>query len=74
MVAHTCKLIAGKLRQGHYEFEASLGYIVKVCLQREERKEGEGKGKRGGDRTGKAGGGGDTFSLDTREAEVSGRL
>lgn len=70
MVARTCKLTAGKLRQGHYEFEASLGCIVKVC-QREERKEGKGKGKRGGDRTGKAGGGGNP---NTREAEVGGRL
>lgn len=45
MVAHTGKLIE-EAEAGALEFEASLGYIARVCLQREERKEGKGEEKK----------------------------
>lgn len=41
-----------RLSQGHWEFEASLGYN-RVCLQREERKEGKGEEKKVRDGKGK---------------------
>jgi hypothetical protein len=40
-MAHTVIPALGKLRQEDYEFEASLVYIVKLCLKKKKKKEKE---------------------------------
>jgi hypothetical protein len=45
-MAHTVIPALGKLRQEDYEFEASLVYIVKLCLKKKKRKKKKKKGRK----------------------------
>lgn len=38
VVAHVCKTAFGRLRQKGHEFEASLDYRLRLCLQKKQSK------------------------------------